>query len=111
MEHLKTEGSGTVSKTEDADNKALEAKDVPFEDPASQDLKATKEKKEFEIKEAIPKTPKQLVIEEERVKGAIDTAHWWDLKKSNGDNLFWSGLTGILIISSLAPVAERKVLE
>jgi ABC-type multidrug transport system ATPase subunit len=66
---------------------------------------------DFGLKEAVPKTPKQLIIEEQRAKGAVDLHHWRDLKRFNGATFFWSLLITMLLLAALAPVAERRVLE
>lgn len=99
MAHLKTENE----KEHEAEPIIVDRRDS---------LKETEEEKDsFEIKEQVPKTPKQLIIEEQRNKGTINFDHWRDLKKFNGNNLFWTGAIALLFISSLAPVAERHTLE
>jgi hypothetical protein len=98
MAHLKTE-----SKSSNEEPVLAERRE------SLKDAEADKES--FEIKEQIPKTPRQLIIEEQRNKGTIDFNHWRDLKKFNGNNWFWTAAIALLFISSLAPVAERRVLE
>ena len=66
---------------------------------------------DLEIKEAVPKTPKQLLVDEQRVKGSVSLTHWRDIKTFNGNNIFWAGLLTVLILNTIAPVAERLVLE
>jgi ABC-type multidrug transport system ATPase subunit len=66
---------------------------------------------QFEVRKAIAKTPRQLIMENKRAKGTIDLKHWKDLMVFNGGKLFWIGLTAILLASCLLPVAERKTLE
>ena len=65
----------------------------------------------FDIRHAIPKTPKQLLVDEKRAKGAVDLHHWHDLKRFTGNNLFWTGMVALLFLGALGPVAERRVLE
>ena len=65
----------------------------------------------FEVKEATSKTPKQLVIEEERSKGVVEFSLWWDLLALGGGHTFWCMLVILLVVHLLAPVAHRKVLE
>lgn len=65
----------------------------------------------LDLKEAIPKTPRQLIIDEDRAKGAVDLHHWRDLSRFNGSRLFWTSLVLVMSASCLAPVAERRVLE
>jgi ABC-type multidrug transport system ATPase subunit len=66
---------------------------------------------EFEVRKPIAKTPRQLIMEDERAKGTIDLKHWKDLMGLNGGKLFWIGLAAILFASCVLPVAERKTLE
>nr|KIR85754.1 ABC transporter ABCC.6 [Cryptococcus tetragattii IND107] len=79
------------------------------EKPESLDVQAAKGK--FEIREAIPKTPKQLVIEEERAVGAVDLIHWKNLLKFNGNGVYWGAAFTLMMAVVLAPVCERKVLS
>ncbi|KGB78045.2 ABC transporter ABCC.6 [Cryptococcus deuterogattii R265] len=79
------------------------------EKPGSLDVQAAKGK--FEIREAIPKTPKQLVIEEERAVGAVDLIHWKNLLKFNGNGVYWGAAFTLMMAAVLAPVCERKVLS
>ena len=65
----------------------------------------------FKVLEAVPKTPKQLIVEEKRATGTVDTRHWVDLKKASGSNIFWVGMAMLLLLSVLGPVAERHALE
>ncbi|KIR56525.1 ABC transporter ABCC.6 [Cryptococcus gattii Ru294] len=79
------------------------------EKPGSLDVQAAKGN--FEIREAIPKTPKQLVIEEERAVGAVDLIHWKNLLKLNGNGVYWGAAFTLMMAAVLAPVCERKVLS
>ncbi|KAE8542368.1 hypothetical protein D1P53_001144 [Cryptococcus gattii VGV] len=79
------------------------------EKPESLDVRAAKGK--FEIREAVPKTPKQLVIEEERAVGAVDLIHWKNLLKFNGNGVYWGAAFTLMMAAVLAPVCERKVLS
>ena len=65
----------------------------------------------FEVKEALPKTPKQLIIEEQQMKGSIDMNHWLDLLRFNGSALYWITLILLTFGTCLMPVAYRRVLE
>ncbi|ADV22353.1 ABC transporter ABCC.6, putative [Cryptococcus gattii WM276] len=79
------------------------------EKPGSLDVQAAKGN--FEIREAIPKTPKQLVIEEERAVGAVDLIHWKNLLKLNGNGVYWGAAFTLMMAAVLTPVCERKVLS
>jgi ABC-type multidrug transport system ATPase subunit len=69
------------------------------------------ERTDFAVREQITKTPRQLVMEENRKKGEINFDQWKDLKHFNGNNLFWSGMIALLFLATWSPVAERHVLE
>lgn len=99
MAHLKTESKGSDSAE-------------PLVAGRRQSLKeAEAEKDSFEIREQVAKTPKQLLVEEARDKGNIDLQHWKDLKRFNGNNLFWTGVVALLFLTAIGPVAEKHALE
>ena len=128
MKHLKTDrapaaghevvveknvppGVGETAATETLDKEKLDKEKL---EARRQSLAEPGEKADaanFEIKEAIPKTPKQLILEEKRDQGTVDFRHWRDLKKFNGTNLFWTGAIALLLVSTLLPVIEKSVLE
>jgi len=66
---------------------------------------------EIEFREAVLKTPKQLIEEEKRAKGNVDLHHWQKLKEFNGSNVWWMGMFVIMILSALAPIGGRKAIE
>jgi hypothetical protein len=78
---------------------------------ASQEDGTTEAKDTFEVVDAVPKTPRQLILEEQRVQRYIPLNRWSELKEFNGTHLFWTILTTLLVLSTLGPVAERRVLE
>ncbi|KAL7420090.1 hypothetical protein Q5752_005055 [Cryptotrichosporon argae] len=65
----------------------------------------------YDIKAQTPKTPRQLVVEEEKVKGNVDIRLWFALKKLTGNNLFWAITSVLMVITALLPVVYQKVLE
>ena len=97
MEHLKTAASRMAVSNTDNESEpfTLEAGDQTA----------------FEIKEAAPKTPRQLIMEENRQKGTVSTHYWTDLKRFNGNNLFWTAMVALLLACVLGRVAERRALE
>jgi ABC-type multidrug transport system ATPase subunit len=113
MKHLRT-GSVAVHELDPADqeNKA-EAPTIAIleNDDHLHEGEIDKEIKDFDVKEAVPRTPKQLIAEEERSKGDVDLNHWRDLMTLNGNNMFWAAVAVILILCNLLPVASRRVLE
>ena len=76
-----------------------------------QSLAAGDAQNPFDFKEAVPKTPRQLIIDENRAKGQVDLKHWKDLMRFNGNGGFWAGMIGLVIVGCLAPVAQRGVLR
>ncbi|TYJ54700.1 hypothetical protein B9479_004639 [Cryptococcus floricola] len=98
-DNLKTEGTTSVSPESKADLKK----------PDNIDIAAQMDS--FEIREAIPKTPKQLVLEEERASGAVDLVHWKNLLKFNGNKVYWFGAVILMLVSVSMPVAERTILS
>ncbi|OXB36983.1 ABC transporter ABCC.6 [Cryptococcus neoformans] len=117
MAHLKTESrspSRFPSRLPSSEDLKAEAKNYrkdkkKDEKPASLNVQAAKEK--FEIREAIPKTPKQLVIEEERAVGAVELIHWKNLLKFNGNGVYWAAAFTLMMAAVLAPVCERMTLS
>jgi len=115
MKHLKTDRAPAAGLEAVVDDKAAsEEPDKEKLEARRQSLAESGEKADaanFEIKEAIPKTPKQLILEEKRDQGTVDFRHWRDLKKFNGTNIFWTGAIALLLVSTLLPVIEKSVLE
>lgn len=79
-----------------------------MEKQESQDMK---EMKPFEIKEATPKTPKQLIIEEKQARGSVDLKYWQELLHFNGNSLFWVAVIIVTVATCLVPVARQRTLE
>ncbi|WWC93054.1 uncharacterized protein L201_008018 [Kwoniella dendrophila CBS 6074] len=73
--------------------------------------KSIEQTKRFVIKEAIPKTPRQLILEEERASGQVDLKHWRNLLALNGSGVYWVTVMLLMSASTLSPVAERTVLS
>ena len=130
MKHLKTESKwvdfndadvsekdASIAKNEKIaisganNDKALDSRLSDRKSSISSESADKKDKDKFEIKEAFPKTPKQLLLEEGRDTGTIEFRHWRDLKRFNGTNLFWTGAIFLLIVGALLPVIEKSVLE
>ncbi|WVN87012.1 uncharacterized protein L203_102188 [Cryptococcus depauperatus CBS 7841] len=127
MSHLKTESRMPSRLPSHAPSRI--ASRVPSRKPSHESLNVqTKEKSEsgsdqidvlkvetmkdkFEIREAIPKTPKQIIVEEERVRGAVDLIHWKNLLKFNGGGSYWTMAGFLLLAAVLSPVLERRVLS
>jgi ABC-type multidrug transport system ATPase subunit len=65
----------------------------------------------FEMEEALARTPRQLVIEETRSRGAVERKYQWENIRFNGGIFFYVVLLLLLLACALFPVAERRVLE
>jgi len=100
MTHLKTESSVILSSDGAG---LLESAEQVIGDGATKEL--------FEVLDAVPKTPRQLILEEQQVKRTIPMNRWAELRDFNGNRLFWIVLTILLLMSTFGPVAERRVLE
>lgn len=103
MAHLKTESGTPIHQHEE-------------EGPSSESLEKRRGSEKqgpntFVIKEALPKTPRQLIMEEKREKGTTELKYWRELLHYNGGKMFWVAMLLVLFGSTLAPVAERRVLE
>ncbi|WRT69478.1 uncharacterized protein IL334_006464 [Kwoniella shivajii] len=72
--------------------------------------KSIEQAEKFEIREVIPKTPRQLILEEEQGSGTVDIQHWKNLLALNGNCVYWLVLVLLMLASTLSPVVERKVL-
>nr|XP_019043278.1 ABC transporter ABCC.6 [Kwoniella bestiolae CBS 10118]OCF22208.1 ABC transporter ABCC.6 [Kwoniella bestiolae CBS 10118] len=73
--------------------------------------KSREQAEKFEIRMAIPKTPRQLILEEERVTGTVDIRHWYNLLALNGGGVYWTVVIVLMFVTTLTPVAERTVLS
>jgi ABC-type glutathione transport system ATPase component len=107
MEHLKTDTSGQDACHQGSTS--LPEQSISKKAFGSETIQ--EETKEFQIKQSTPKTPKQLVLDEDQAKGAVDLRHWRDIIHLNGGNSFWATVALITIVVCLAPVAEKRVLK
>ena len=98
MAHLQTE-----SYKNEIDSSPDRTENIEAQIPHTVDI--------FTMKEAIPKTPKQIILEEQRAKGNVDLYRWRDLLNLNGSNLFWATIVILMLAGCLAPVADKRVLE
>lgn len=65
----------------------------------------------IQFKDALPKTPRQLIGEEYRASGEVGMQHWQNLRRNNGNLAFWAGLVALVILLTGLPVLERNVLR
>ncbi|OCF35103.1 ABC transporter ABCC.6 [Kwoniella heveanensis BCC8398] len=124
MSHLKSESRmpsrlpSRLPSSSDLDNKeakiptAQSSDDENFkQDTDGKQISSEDDANKFEVVEQVPKTPRQLILEEDRETGEVDTAHWKNLLKFNGNAVYWTVVITIMLASTLSPVAERKVLS
>jgi ABC-type multidrug transport system ATPase subunit len=107
MAHLKTEAPALLKEEEEDNNVPT----IGTLRKRRQSEKLSSMSADFELNTGVARTPRQLLMEEQRAKGTIDMQHWKDLITSNGGKMFWSGLMVLLFVTCLSPVAERKALE
>ena len=99
MSHLKT---GAPSQTGDC---------IPTEDSLETSRSRQIGADDFVYRADVPKTPRQLILDEAREKGNVKTEHWKTLLHFNGGTAFWAGYIMSMVAVCLSPVAERRVLE
>lgn len=102
MAHLRADGaSGAVGDVQDA-QAAHVASDL-LGKPYSLDR--------FEVNLEVHKTPRQLIVDENRGIGQTNFRLWTDLAKRNGGVLFWVTSLMFLVVASVLPVVRGKILE
>ena len=95
MRHLATESAGKAAEEAEAEA------ETETSGLASHD---------FVVKEAIHKTPRQLIVEDARSDGTVKVDHWKDLIKANGGWFHWIVLFTFLVLNCTAPLICMKVL-
>lgn len=106
MAHLKTDGEKHPQEQPASEEPSLE-----LLEKRRGSAENSEDAQTFDIREAPPKTPRQLIMDEVRAKGNVDLKHWRDLMSFNGGKAFWIVMTTLLLSSSIMPVVERRVLE
>lgn len=101
MAHLRTDGESQKSTAQAGDPQA--ASSSALGGPHSMDS--------FDVKAEIHKTPRQLIVDEDRRKGTTELHLWKDLAKQNGGVLFWLGIAAFLILTNGLPVLRWRILE
>ncbi|WVQ96554.1 hypothetical protein IAU59_003659 [Kwoniella sp. CBS 9459] len=116
MSHLRSESRmpsrmpsrlpSSTEVTKNAEIASSSSEDDNGDGPSSEN-----DAEKFEIAEQVPKTPRQLILEEHRETGEVDTEHWKNLLKFNGGGFYWTVVIAILLATTLSPVGEKRVLS
>jgi len=109
MSHLKSETSAATSVTND-DPVASAEPDITVM-PRKASLPSTIEEESFEVVRVPAKTPRQLLVDEDRAKGSVAFSLWSDILRMNGGPVYFTAFIGTTLISIVGPVAERQVIK
>lgn len=108
MAHLKTGGSsnsltrlGTPDEsTSTTADQSLEQSDLSQKGP-----------EDFVVLRAPLKTPRQILEDENKIKGAVDAKYWFELIRMNGGPLFFVLYITCLVLAMVAPVVAGVILK
>lgn len=109
MSYLKSELSVPGSDIEDDPSASIEPDITKM--PRKASLLSDIEADSFEVVRVPAKTPRQLLVDEDRAKGSVEFKIWSDLMKMNGGPVYFSAYISATLISVLGPVAERQVIK
>jgi hypothetical protein len=109
MSHLKSETSLAGSVVEDDPGASSEPDLTKM--PRKASLPSDIEENSFEVVRVPAKTPRQLLVDEDRAKGSVEFSLWSDLLKMNGGPVYFTAFIGTTLISVVGPVAERQVIK
>lgn len=106
MSHLRyddTSHSGSAATDSDKENGANNESESRPE--------TSKGLSDYEVRNAPAKTPRQMLVDENRAGGVVETHYWVDLVRKCGGRLFLVTFIVLTLGSVLGPVAERAVLQ
>jgi ABC-type multidrug transport system ATPase subunit len=109
MSHLKSETGSSSSVLED-DSAATSEPDLTHM-PRKASLPSDIEETSFEVVRVPAKTPRQLLVDEDRAKGAVDFRLWSGLLRMNGGPGYFTAFILTTLISIVGPVGERQYLK
>jgi ABC-type multidrug transport system ATPase subunit len=109
MSHLKSETSSSSSVLED-DSAATSEPDLTHM-PRKASLPSDIEETSFEVVRVPAKTPRQLLVDEDRAKGAVDFRLWSGLLRMNDGPGYFTAFILTTLISIVGPVGERQYLK
>jgi ABC-type multidrug transport system ATPase subunit len=109
MSHLKSE----AAFSQPLDVKADVATAAPDQSsmPRKTSLASQSGPESFEVVRLPAKTPRQLLVDEDRAKGSVAFGLWTDLLKMNGGPVYFVAFVAFTLISIIGPVAERQYLK
>lgn len=108
MAHLKTSGSSRTNATEVNDSNPESASGS---DHTMSLQPLAKQAEDFVVQRAPLKTPRQVLLDEKKVKGAVDIRHWIDLMKLNGGVMFFAIYAALIASNAITPVLSSLVLK
>jgi ABC-type multidrug transport system ATPase subunit len=109
MTHLKPEPSISGSSISD-DPGPMTEPDITVM-PRKASLPSAIDEDSFEMVRVPAKTPRQLLVDEDRAKGSVEFSLWSDLMRLNGGPIYFTFFVTTTLISVLGPVAERQVIK
>jgi ABC-type multidrug transport system ATPase subunit len=109
MTHLKSEPSTSGSLMSDDPGPTTEPNITVM--PRKASLSSAIDEDSFEVVRVPAKTPRQLLVDEDRAKGSVEFSLWSDLMRMNGGPIYFTFFITTTLISVLGPVAERQVIK
>lgn len=108
MAHLKTgDSSHSLASEYVAGTSASTAVVEGFEQSAL----ARKGTENFVVQRAPLKTPRQILVDENKIKGAVDAKYWIELVKMNGGPLFFVTYVAFSLLAMSGPIVTRVILK
>lgn len=108
MAHLKTGGS---PDNLDENNRPEAPTSVSVAKGSDQSELSKKGPQDFVVQRAPLKTPRQLLVDENKIKGAVDAKYWLELIRMNGDTLFFAAYISLSVLTMLSPVLTGVILK
>lgn len=111
MSHLKSETSSASSLQALEDDPVATAEPDLTNMPRKASLPSEIEETSFVVVRVPAKTPRQLLVDEDRAKGAVDFRLWSGLLRMNGGPGYFTAFILTTLISIAGPVGERQYLK
>lgn len=106
MAHLKTEGSSDNVVEQTTPESTTLAEPLNGESQLSR-----KGPQDFVVQRAPLKTPRQILVDENKIKGAVDIRHWVELMKMNGGPLFFVVYVIAAGTMMITPLIDASILR
>lgn len=104
MAHLQT-------KDTDSNGQGSSSKPQGTASGFGEDLDVRQGLDDYVVQRAPLKTPRQVLLDEDKIKGAIDRQHWINLVRQNGGPVFFAAYLVTTGCSLAMPVVENSVLK